>query len=506
MLRARTSPLTLFVGGILLASRKRPPILRYGVAIVLPLLAGVTTATLTHISTTPLFPLFSAAVVLTSVFGGVYPGLLTVVECAIINVLVVPPSWSIRVSSPDHLIRIGLFVFAGSAIALIVGLLGDLQNQLQIERSQLLITLRGIGDAVIATDEVGNVTFMNSVAEQATGWTAAEAMGVPLENIFHIVNEISRSAVENPVREVILTGCAVPLANHTLLIRKDGSEIPIDDSAAPIRDSQQMIVGVVLVFRDITRDRLSQAALMRADRLNVTSKLAATIAHEMNNPLEAVANLIYLVAQDDTLSPFSKAQIDQAQSELRRAIEGSRRMLSFRRVEREWKKVNLREIVDSVLNLYSTVAASRKVEFKNEIPPECSVTLLPMEMRQLVSNLVSNALDVMSHGGSLRISSSREDGTGVWKVFFSDTGSGIDANHLHSIFEPFFTTKNEYAAGLGLWIAKRIAEDHGGELEVVSDATGSTFTLILPANCTGSDRTLHDADTQQEALPTAPTA
>ena len=494
MLQARTAPLTSFVGGMLLASRNRPPAFRYVVAIALPLLALVITAALTHVSTAPLFPLFTAAVVFTSVFGGVYPGLLAVVESAIINVLLAPPSWSIRVSTPDHLIRIGLFVLVGSAIALIVGLLGDLQNQLQIERSQLLITLRGIGDAVIATDEVGNVTFMNPVAEQATGWTAAEAMGVPLENIFKIVNEISRSAVQNPVQEVIRTGSAVHLANHTLLIRKDGSEIPIDDSAAPIRDSQQMIVGVVLVFRDITRNRLNEAALMRADRLNVTGKLASTIAHEMNNPLAAVANLIYLVGQDDTLSPFSKAQIDQAQSELRRAIEGSRRTLSFRRVEKEWTRVNLREIVDSVLDLYSTVAASRKVEFKNEISPECFVTLLPMEMRQLVSNLVSNALDAMSRGGTLHISSSEEDGTGIRKVFISDTGSGIDANHLHSVFEPFFTTKNEIGAGLGLWIAKRIAEDHGGELEVVSDATGSTFTLILPVNCSGSDRIPHDSE------------
>src|SRR5215472_7468807 len=125
-------------------------------------------------------------------------------------------------------------------------------------RERFRVTLSSIGEAVMATDRAGNVSYLNPVAEQVTGWTSAEAVGQPLEEIFRIVNEESRRTVENPVAKVLRDGRIVGLANHTLLIARDGSEIAIDDSAAPIRDSHGEIMGVVLVFRDITAKRASE--------------------------------------------------------------------------------------------------------------------------------------------------------------------------------------------------------------------------------------------------------
>ncbi len=129
------------------------------------------------------------------------------------------------------------------------------------ERQWLQTTLRSIGDAVVATDAEGCVIFMNSLAEACTGWTEPEARNRPLSEIFHIVNEATRAAVESPVSKVRRTGMVCGLANHTVLIRKDGSEVSIDDSGAPIRDSEGEIIGIVLVFRDVEEKRTAEKAL-----------------------------------------------------------------------------------------------------------------------------------------------------------------------------------------------------------------------------------------------------
>src|SRR5581483_6973788 len=138
-----------------------------------------------------------------------------------------------------------------------------LQQDERRQREQLRVTLSSIGDAVVATDADGRVTFLNPVAEHLTGWPTHEATGLPLEQIFHIVNEESRQSVENPVNKVIRQGTVIGLANHTVLIARDGREIPIDDCAAPIRGDGAAVSGVVLVFRDVTEARKAVDARLR---------------------------------------------------------------------------------------------------------------------------------------------------------------------------------------------------------------------------------------------------
>lgn len=147
----------------------------------------------------------------------------------------------------------------------------------QAEREWLRVTLSSIGDAVIATDTDGRVTFMNAVAEAVTGWSEAEAVRQPIDAVFNIINEYTRSQVESPVTRVLREGAVVGLANHTVLIRKDGREIPIDDSGAPIRDRQQRLIGVVLVFRDISEQR-QHAAALEASEQRYRSLVTATTA------------------------------------------------------------------------------------------------------------------------------------------------------------------------------------------------------------------------------------
>jgi PAS domain S-box-containing protein len=156
------------------------------------------------------------------------------------------------------------------------------------------VTLSGIGDAVIATDRHGIVTFLNPVAETLTGTSLERAKGQTIEEVFPIFNEATHLPAEDPVKKVLEVGSVVGLANHTALMNADGTLIPIEDTAAPIRDDRGQLIGVVLVFRDATKERKAQEIVRKTEKLAAAARLAASVAHELNNPLEAVTNLIYL--------------------------------------------------------------------------------------------------------------------------------------------------------------------------------------------------------------------
>ena len=166
--------------------------------------------------------------------------------------------------------------------------------QLRAGEEWYRVTLTSIGDAVIAADPRGVVTFLNPAAQQLTGCEMSGARGKSIAEIFPIFNEHTLEPVENPAEKVMAQGRVVGLANHTVLRHKDGTLTPIEDSAAPIRDDRERLIGVVLVFRDATAGREAQELIRRAEKLAAASRLAATVAHEINNPLEAVGNLVYL--------------------------------------------------------------------------------------------------------------------------------------------------------------------------------------------------------------------
>ena len=171
-------------------------------------------------------------------------------------------------------------------------------DELAAEKERLTVTLRSIGDGVISTDLEGKIISVNKVAEELTGWQEEEAMGKPLTKVFHIVNEFNRKRCEDPVRKVMETGGVVGLANNTILIGKDGKEHVIADSGAPIMDSQNKIIGAVLVFRDITEKRKMEAELVKAQKLESLGVLAGGIAHDFNNFLTAIIGNLSLAKMD----------------------------------------------------------------------------------------------------------------------------------------------------------------------------------------------------------------
>jgi PAS domain S-box-containing protein len=373
--------------------------------------------------------------------------------------------------------------------------LRDLQkhaDDIYASAQQLRTTLNSIGDGVIVCNVEGEVEMMNPIAEDLCGWARDDARSRPLEEVFRIVNEDTRLAVENPVTKVKRLDRIVGLANHTILIRKDGAELNIDDSGAPIRDQYGAMVGIVLVFRDVTMEKKTQSALFANEKLAVAGRLAATIAHEIHNPLDSVSNLLYLLRHDPTAAEAAQ-YLDLAQQELARVTQISRTMLSLYRESKAPVPVPMKDMLDGILLLLERRLLDLHVTVVRDMPKELIVEGFPAELRQVFNNLVMNAAEAVQQSGEIRIRLSAVAARVVNNkrlkpgvlVEISDSGPGIPPATMKRLFEPFFTTKGEQGTGLGLWVSRGIVEKHEGTIEISSKEDeavhGTTVQVYLPS-------------------------
>ena len=364
----------------------------------------------------------------------------------------------------------------------------DRSAQLSESQQWFQTTLESIGDAVIACNLRGTVTFMNAVSEKLTGWTLADAKGKPLEKVFHIVNEETREIVENPVEKVRRLRQVVGLANHTVLMARGGREYMIDDSAAPIMSGAGKTIGVVLVFRDVTEERRIQNALVASEKLAVAGRLAASFAHEIHNPLDSVANLHFLLEHED--DPEKRGEfLRLAQQELSRTMQISRTMLSLYREPKAPIQIDLRELIEGVLLLLDRRLQHQGIRLETDIAGELAVEGFPAELRQVFTNLVVNAIEAAGPRGRIRIRMEHADagelhGTGAI-IEVGDSGPGIPAEAAQKLFQPFFTTKGADGTGLGLWVSMGIVQKHGGAISLVAstepDLPGACIRVFLPA-------------------------
>jgi PAS domain S-box-containing protein len=357
------------------------------------------------------------------------------------------------------------------------------------------VTLSSIGDGVIATDGQGRVSFLNPVAERLTGTNLAQAQGKKISEVFPIFNEATSKPAENPVEKVLALGSVDGLANHTVLRHRDGHLLAIEDSVAPITDDSGKLIGVVLVFHDASRERNLQDVLRRTEKLAAAARLAATVSHEINNPLEAVGNLIFLARNNPDAPVTVTEQLKLAEQELARVSHITRQTLGFYRESTAPTPVHLPTVIESVLLLYSNKLQTKQIRIQltlEECPP---ITGLAGEIQQLVSNIISNAIDAVPVNGTLKIAAASlklPRGESI-QLKIEDDGPGIAPENLSRIFEPFFTTKKDVGTGLGLWVCKEIAARHGGSVQAHSlrenGAKGAVFTVLLPyQNQSNSDR------------------
>jgi signal transduction histidine kinase len=243
----------------------------------------------------------------------------------------------------------------------------------------------------------------------------------------------------------------------------------------------------VLVFRDVTNERKSQELLRKSEKLAAAARLSATVAHEINNPLEAVGNLIYIAKVSPGVSPDIVQHLILAEQELDRVAHITRQTLGFYRESNEPGPIDIPGLIEQVLRLYSNKLDSKNIRVESEFGESPPMIGVAGELKQVVSNLVSNAVDAVSSDGTIRISLKRsENGNGGGVQFLiEDDGPGISPENLDRIFEPFFTTKKDVGTGLGLWVTREIVERHGGTINVNArhgkeGPSGAAFVVSLP--------------------------
>jgi two-component system cell cycle sensor histidine kinase/response regulator CckA len=374
------------------------------------------------------------------------------------------------------------------------------------ERGELLhTTLTSIGDAVIVTDEKGNVTFQNGVSEDLTGWTLADAIGKPLPEVFDIVNEYTGEAVESPVTKVLREGCIVGLANHTVLLGRNGRRVPIEDSGAPIRNKDGALFGVVMVFRDVSENRKSEAQNRRLEeklqetaRLESLGVLAGGIAHDFNNLLVGIMGSASLALEVSTLQEC-RPLLRQVVQTSERAAHLTRQMLAYAGKGKILsEQIQLAEYVRETLPLMET-AIARTIQLKLEISGDSLVISAdPAQVQQILMNLVINAAEAYDgRNGTVKVAVYKQTADAHYIeelaaqaeitpgdyvcLEVSDGGCGMDKGTLSRIFDPFFTTKFS-GRGLGLSAVAGIVRSHKGAIRVYSEpGAGTTFRVLLPA-------------------------
>ncbi len=359
---------------------------------------------------------------------------------------------------------------------------------------KLRTTLQSIADGVITCDAEGRVDSMNDVAQQLTGWSVDEAHLRPIDTVFRILDSTSREAVENPVAKVQRLDQITQLIKHSILVRKDLQEILVDESAAPIRDKAGKMIGIALVFRDVTMAIKSREALLANEKLAVAGRLAATIAHEIHNPLDSVSNLLFLMDGEST--PEESAQFLQlAKQEIARVTQISRAMLSLYREARAPIAIDLKEMLESILLLMDRRFVALGVTIEPDLAPNLVIHGFPAELRQVFTNLLTNAAEAsgaetviqlrgVACPAGLDASGLRREAGAV--VTIADQGPGIAEEIKATLFQPFHTTKGERGTGLGLWVSRGIVNKHGGTIELESNYDlidhGTTARVFLAAN------------------------
>ncbi|MCK4328386.1 response regulator [candidate division WOR-3 bacterium] len=365
------------------------------------------------------------------------------------------------------------------------------REMLAAEKERLSVTLRSIGDGVITTDTEGIIVLINKVAEYLTGWSQDEAVGKPLEVVFHIISEKTHKISKNPVEKVLKSGKTMGIYEHTILISKDGLEIIIEDSAAPIRDKDSKIVGVVLVFRDITEKKKMEEQLQRTQKLESLGVLAGGIAHDFNNILTAILGYASLgkMYTDPKSKVFEKLNAVERASYRARYL--TQQLLTFSKGGKPIKNITSisRLIKDTVK--FSLSGSNVRCEFhisKNLWTAEIDEG----QITQTINNLIINAKKASSKGGIIEIwaknvtvkpkQKSQINKGRYIKISIKDYGVGISKENLTKIFDPYFTTKKG-GSGLGLTISYSVIRNHGGYIDVESElGKGTTFHIYLPAS------------------------
>ena len=367
----------------------------------------------------------------------------------------------------------------------------DVTEQKQAERElrdreeRFRVLADSLPQLIWMTDRQGDNIYCNQRYFEYLGVTEADRPSIQWLELVHPDDLARTLAIWNHAVE---TG--EPYLNEFRLRRKDGVFRYHLARAIPIRDDHGEIERWIGSLTDIHDQKLAEDALRKSEKLATAGRFAASIAHEINNPLESVTNSLYLALQDGGLSAETKMYLQTAEQELLRVAHITTQTLRFHRQSISPASTDICDIVDSVMALFRGRLESKDIQVKAECARGSIAICFADEIRQVIANIVGNALDAMPHGGTLRLRVKR---TRSWaldrdhgvKIVVADSGHGIPPAVLDRIFEPFVSTKEATGIGLGLWVTEGIVRKHGGSIRVRSQASskpsGTVFTIFIPS-------------------------
>ena len=427
------------------------------------------------------FIVFLAAVIVSARIFGFGPAVFcTIASVVAVDYFTFRPGFSFAFSA-NIAERLGVFVLVSVLTAGLARQRKLAETRADEVRGRMAAIVESSTDAIFSATPDGVITSWNRGAETLYGYSAEEAIGQ------HISMVASPDKTEEVNRNTELLNRGEAIENlRAERRRKDGSTLVVLLSISPLRNRQGEIVGHSAIARDITAQTRAEEALRRNEKLATAGRLAAVVAHEINNPLEAVTNLLYLARHDPARQP---EYLDQAEREVERVAAFAHQTLGFVRETVAPDTVEVADLLDQVLQLYQRRLQLKHIRVEKQYESGVSLCGYAGELRQLFSNLIINATDAMEDGGRLLLRVRRAQHwnharrSGV-RVTVADNGSGIAPRDASRIFEPFFITKEELGTGLGLWFSQGIAQKHGGVIRFRSRTTGpsqsgTVFSVFL---------------------------
>jgi PAS domain S-box-containing protein len=331
-------------------------------------------------------------------------------------------------------------------------------------------------DVIVSKDLNGIITSWNEAATRVFGYPPEEMIGT---SILKLIPENLHSD-EKTIIESIRAGRRIEHF-ETVRLAKDGTLIDVSLTISPIKDAAGRVIGASKILRDVSSRKRIEQSLLQAEKIAATGRMAATIAHEVNNPLEAVMNLLYLLRTKVT-DDEGRGFLATAEEELGRVSHIAKQTLGYYREHSAASLASVSDIAEHALTIYGPRCTAASITIRKSIAPSTKIVLRRGEMMQVISNLIANAIYAMPKGGTLSLSVSSA-GDGV-VLTVEDNGVGIAPTDLPKVFDAFFTARAAVGTGIGLFVAKQFIEGHGGRISIESDSEsekhGTTVRVFLP--------------------------